>query len=44
MENVVGSIPEIRKKWVAPKLKKVDVETLTANGRSLPSGDAGGFS
>jgi hypothetical protein len=44
MENVVKSIPETRKKWVTPKLKKVDVETLTASGFSTPSGDANGFS
>ena len=40
MEKVSESVPDTRKKWVAPKLKKVDVETLTANGFSNPSGDA----
>jgi hypothetical protein len=44
METIVRSIPETRKKWVAPKLKKVDVETLTALGFSTPSGDGSGFS
>jgi len=44
MENVVKSIPETRKKWVTPKLKKVDVETLTANGLSVPSSDGSTFS
>lgn len=38
------SIVETRKKWVVPKLKKVDVETLTASGFSTPSGDATGYS
>jgi hypothetical protein len=44
MEKVVESSPETKKKWVAPKLKKVDVEMLTASGFSTPSGDGTGFS
>lgn len=46
MEKANESLPVSKKQWVAPKLKKVDVETLTANGFSIPSGDAatGGFS
>ena len=43
MENAAKSIPETRKKWVAPKLKKVDVESLTAAGINHPSGDLVSF-
>jgi hypothetical protein len=44
MEKIVESLPVPKKKWIAPKLKKADVETLTASGFSTPSGDATGFS
>ena len=43
MESDVKSVPETRKKWVAPKLKKVDVETLTANSFNHSSGDLSTF-
>jgi hypothetical protein len=32
MENPVELVPETRKEWVAPELKKVDVEEITASG------------
>jgi hypothetical protein len=44
MEKAVGLIPETRKKWIAPQLKKVDVEALTASGFSTSSSDATHFS
>ena len=44
MKELVVNVPESRKKWMVPKLKKVDVETLTASGFSTPSGDGTGFS
>jgi len=31
-ENHAGSAAETRKEWVAPKLKKIDIEEITANG------------
>ncbi len=30
MENPVELVPETRKEWVAPELKKIDVEEITA--------------
>jgi hypothetical protein len=44
MEKAVESLPVTKKKWVAPKLKKVDVETLTASGVTNPAADGSGFS
>ena len=32
MENVMETSVEPRKEWVAPELKKVDIEQITANG------------
>jgi len=43
MESDVKSVLETRKKWVAPKLKKVDVETLTASSFGNPSADLSTF-
>jgi hypothetical protein len=31
-ENNAGSAAETRKEWMAPKLKKIDIEEITANG------------
>ncbi len=42
MENPVEFIAEIKQVWVAPELKKVDVEEITANDTS--TGGDGGFS
>jgi hypothetical protein len=32
MENRFDTAPEPRKEWVAPELKKIDVEEITAGG------------
>ena len=40
MKELVVNVPETRKKWMVPKLKKVDVEALTAAGFSAPADDA----
>lgn len=45
MENLVEVVLEPRKIWVAPELKKIDVEEVTAAGidtgsDSLGSGDS----
>jgi hypothetical protein len=32
MENRFDTTPEPRKEWVAPELKKIDVEEITAEG------------
>jgi hypothetical protein len=32
MDNVIDTSIETRKEWVAPELKKVDIEQITANG------------
>jgi hypothetical protein len=42
MENPVELIAETKQAWVAPELKKVDVEEITA--ASVDTGDDGGFS
>jgi hypothetical protein len=31
-ENHPGSAAETRKEWIAPELKKIDIEEITANG------------
>jgi hypothetical protein len=33
MDNAIVSNVEPRKEWVAPELKKVDIEQITANGQ-----------
>ena len=43
MESSVELIPETRKEWVAPELKKVDVEEITA-GSTGSGGDGGLYS
>ena len=35
IENHAGSVAETRKEWMAPKLKKVDIEEITANGLNV---------
>lgn len=37
MESPVEFTPETRKEWIAPELKKVDVEEITAAGGSTTS-------
>jgi hypothetical protein len=32
MDKVIDTSIETRKEWVAPELKKVDIEQITANG------------
>jgi hypothetical protein len=32
VENHAGSAVETRKEWIAPELKKVDIEEITAHG------------
>jgi hypothetical protein len=39
MENPVELIPETRKEWVAPELKKIDVEQITAISTGGGPGD-----
>ena len=39
MENVMETSVEPRKEWVAPELKKIDVEQITANDIGGPGGD-----
>jgi len=41
MESPVEFTPETRKEWVAPELKKVDVEEITAS--TLSGSSDGGF-
>jgi hypothetical protein len=36
-ENHAGSAPETRKEWIAPELRKIDIEEITANGGFLAS-------
>ena len=43
MNKVVEIVQETRKEWVAPELKKVDVEQITAGGGG-PGGDGIGGS
>ena len=31
-ENHAGSAPDTRKDWIAPELRKIDIEEITANG------------
>ncbi len=31
-ENHAGSAAETRKQWIAPELRKIDIEEITANG------------
>jgi len=40
VDKYVELIPETRKDWIAPKLKKVDVKKITALGADTPSSDA----
>ena len=42
MENIFDTTLEPRKEWVAPELKKVDVEDITAFGTGTTS-DGGTF-
>ena len=42
MENRFDTTPEPRKEWVAPELKKIDVEEITA-ANSGPGSDFGGL-
>jgi hypothetical protein len=44
MESPVELIPETRKEWVAPELKKVDVEEITAAGPTGSDDGASGLS
>lgn len=44
MDKYVELIPETRKDWVAPKLKKVDVKKITASGAITESSDISGYS
>jgi hypothetical protein len=34
-ENHAGSAVETRKEWIAPELRKIDIEEITANGDFL---------
>jgi len=43
MENSVELIPVTREEWVAPELKKVDIEEITAAG-SASNADGSGLS
>jgi hypothetical protein len=40
MENHFDATSEPRKEWVAPELKKIDVEEITAGSFSSQSSDA----
>jgi len=31
-ENHAGSAAETKKEWIAPELRKIDIEEITANG------------
>ncbi|MGD0480671.1 MAG: hypothetical protein ABSA42_10910 [Terracidiphilus sp.] len=46
MAGKTGKKSEIKKNWVAPELKKIDVEQITASGTSggSPDGGTGGNS
>ncbi len=35
IENHAGSAAETRKEWIAPELRKIDIEEITANGGIL---------
>lgn len=37
--NHAGSAAEARKEWIAPELRKIDIEEITANG-DFHAGDA----
>jgi len=39
MENLVETNVEPRKEWVAPQLKKIDVEAITALDSGTPAED-----
>lgn len=43
MATIAGSKMETRKQWVAPELKKIDIERITANNRG-PGSDSGSHS
>lgn len=43
MDNLVETNLEPRKEWVAPELKKIDVEEITAAGSTV-SGEGLGYS
>jgi hypothetical protein len=32
MEDRVETIPETKQEWIAPELKKIDIEQITAGG------------
>lgn len=34
-ENHAGSAAQTRKEWIAPELKKIDIQEITANGGIL---------
>lgn len=34
-ENHAGSAAETRKEWIAPELRKIDIQEITANGDFL---------
>ena len=36
-ENHAGSAAETRKEWIAPDLRKIDIEEITASGDFLAS-------
>ncbi len=37
IENHAGSVAETRKEWIAPELRKIDIEAITASGDFLAS-------
>jgi hypothetical protein len=43
MEDRIETTPETRKEWIAPELKKIDIEQITAAGTNV-FGDGPGFS
>lgn len=44
MESRIETTPENRKEWIAPELKKIDIEQITAAGFSIPSTDGTNYS
>jgi hypothetical protein len=44
MENCLEVKVETRKEWLAPELKKIDLEQLTAGGSSGDDDGGGAFS
>jgi hypothetical protein len=41
MDGKAQKKSEIKKNWVTPELKKIDVEQITASGASGPNADGG---